>query len=232
MTDKKHENNELDLDKTLVETTHKVEHFYEDNKKNINIAIIALVVLVGGYIGYKKLYLEPREAEAQKEVFMAQKYFEIDSFDLALKGNETFKGFTDIASEYSGTKVGNLAHYYAGICHLRKGEFQEAIDQLEDFTTSNELIAPLAEGAIGDACVELADLDKGVKHYMKAAKMNSNKLTSPIFLKKAGIVFEEQKNYGDAIDAYNTIKNDYPDAQEAQDIDKYIARATALKEGN
>ena len=61
MTDKKHENNELDLDKTLVETTHKVEHFYEDNKKNINIAIIALVVLVGGYIGYKKLYLEPRE---------------------------------------------------------------------------------------------------------------------------------------------------------------------------
>jgi tetratricopeptide (TPR) repeat protein len=232
MTDNKHEKNELDLDKTLVETTHKVEHFYEDNKKNINIAIIALVVLIGGYIGYKKLYLEPKEVEAQKEVFMAQKYFEIDSFDLALIGNGTFKGFTDIASEYSGTKVGNLAHYYAGICHLRKGEFQEAIDQLEGFSTSNELIAPLAEGAIGDAYVELADLDKGVKHYMKAAKMNSNKLTSPIFLKKAGLVFEEQKNYGEAVDAYSAIKKDFPDAQEAQDIDKYIARATALKEGN
>jgi tetratricopeptide (TPR) repeat protein len=232
MTNKKQDNNDLDLDKSLVETTHKVEHFFEENKKNLSIAGIALVVLVGGYFAYTNMYLKPKEAEAQKEVFMAQKYFEIDSFDLALKGNGTFKGFSDIASEYSGTKVGNLAHYYAGICHLRKGEFQEAIDQLDDFTTSNELIAPLAEGAKGDAYVELADLDKGVKHYMKAAKMNSNKLTSPIFLKKAGIVFEEQKNYAEALDAYNAIKKDFPDAQEAQDIDKFIARVTALKEGN
>lgn len=232
MTNKKQDNNELDLDKSLVETTHKVEHFFEENKKNLTIAGIALVVLVGGYFAYTNMYLKPKEAEAQKEVFMAQKYFEIDSFDLALKGNGTFKGFSDIANEYSGTKIGNLAHYYAGICHLRKGEFQEAIDQLEDFTTSNELIAPLAEGAKGDAYVELADLDKGVKHYMKAAKMNSNKLTSPIFLKKAGIVFEEQKNYAEALDAYNAIKKDFPDAQEAQDIDKFIARVTALKEGN
>jgi tetratricopeptide (TPR) repeat protein len=230
MSDKKQQ--ELDLDRSLVETTHKVEDFYNNNKKNIITAVVVLVVLVGGYIGYKKLYIEPKEQEAQKEVFMAQKAFELDSFDLALKGNGTFKGFIEIAGEYSGTKIGNLAHYYAGICHLRKGEFQEAIDQLEDFSTDNELIAPLAEGAMGDAYVELGNLDKGVKQYTKAAKMSKNKLTSPIFYKKAGVVYEEQKNYGDALDAYTIIKNDYPEAQEAQDIDKYIARVTALKEGN
>lgn len=231
MTDKKH-NSELDLDKSLLETTHKVEHFYHDNKKNIYTALIVVAVLVLGYVGYKKLYIEPKEQEAEKEVFMAQKAFDADSFDLALKGNATFKGFADIATEYSGTKVGNLSHYYAGICHLRKGEFQEAIDQLEDFSTDNELVAPLAEGAIGDAYVELGDLDKGVKHYTKAAKMNSNKLTSPIFYKKAGLVYEEQKNYGEAVNVYTIIKTEFADAQEAQDIDKYIARATALKDGN
>src|SRR6202008_3364666 len=99
MTDKKH-NSELDLDKSLMETTHKVEHFYHNNKRNINILLVAVVVLVGGYIGYKRLYIEPKEQEAQKEVFMAQKAFEADSFDLALKGNGTFKGFDDIAAEY------------------------------------------------------------------------------------------------------------------------------------
>ncbi len=224
-------NNNLDLDKGLLETTHKVEDFYARHKKNINTALIALVVIVSGYFVYHKFYLTPREAEAQKEIFIAQNYFDVDSFSLALNGNESFKGFLAIADEYSGTKAGNLAHYYAGICHLRSGQFQEAIDQLEDFSTSNELVAPLAEGAIGDAYVELADLDNGVKHYMKAAKMSSNKLTSPIFFKKAGLVFEEQKNYSEAVDVYTTIKNDYADAQEAQDIDKYIARATALKEG-
>jgi len=225
-------NNDLDLEKTLSNTSHKVEDFYSQNKKNINIALLALVAIIGGYIGYNKLYLAPKEAEAQQEVFMAQRFFEIDSFSIALKGNGTFKGFTDIADDYSGTKVGNLAHYYAGICHLRIGEFQEAIDELESFSTSNELIAPLAKGGIGDAYVELANFEKGADFYMKAAKMNSNKLTSPIFYKKAGLVFEELKDYNKAVDAYTTIKKDFPEAQEAQDIDKYIARATALQEGS
>lgn len=223
--------NELDLDQTLMDTTHKVEDFYSRNKKNINIALIAIVAIVAGYFAYNNYYKAPREIEAQNAIFMAQKYFEVDSFSLALKGNDQFQGFEAVADEFGGTKAGNLAHYYAGICLLRTGAYQEAIDQLEKFSTSNELVAPLAEGAIGDAYVELADLDNGVKHYLKAAKMSKNKLTSPIFWKKAGLVFEEQKNYGEAVDAYSTIKNDYAEAQEAQDIDKYIARATALKEG-
>jgi tetratricopeptide (TPR) repeat protein len=226
------ETNNLDLDKTLVDTTHKVEDFYANNKKQINIALIAIVVLIGGYVGYKKLIVEPMNIEAQKEIFMAQKYFEMDSFALALNGNDKFKGVEAIAEEYGASKVGNLAHYYAGICNLRIGQHEAAIEHLEDFSTENLLIGPLAEGAIGDAYVELGDLDKGVSHYMKAARMSKNKLTSPVFLKKAGMVYEEKQSYGDALEAYQTIKKDFAESQEAQDIDKFIARATALKEGN
>jgi tetratricopeptide (TPR) repeat protein len=151
---------------------------------------------------------------------------------LALNGNEKFKGFEAIAEEYGASKAGNLAHYYAGICNLRTGQYESAIEHLEDFSTENLLIGPLAEGDIGDAYVELGDLDKGVNHYMKAARMTKNKLTSPVFLKKAGMVYEEKQSYVDALEAYQTIKKDFAESQEAQDIDKYIARATALKEGN
>jgi tetratricopeptide (TPR) repeat protein len=229
MTDKK-EHSEFEIEKTIVETTHKVEDFYHKNKKQITYALIALVIIIGGYVSYTKLYVEPMEVEAQKEIFRAQQLFEMDSFNLALKGNDKFKGFEDIAHEYGASKVGNLAHYYAGICLLRTGKFQEAIDQLEDFKSDNKLVAPLAAGAIGDAYVELNDLDKGVKYYMKAAKMSKNKLTSPIFYKKAGQIFEEKKEFGDAVDAYTIIKKDFSESQEAGDIDKYIARATAAKE--
>ena len=230
MTDKK-DHSELEIEKTLVETTHKVEDFYHKNKKQITYALIALVVIIGGYVAYNKLYVEPMEAEAQKEIFRAQQLFEIDSFNLALKGSDKFKGFEDIAHEYGASKVGNLAHYYAGICLLRTGKFQEALDQLEDFKSDNKLVAPLATGAIGDAYVELNDLDKGVKYYLKAAKMSKNDLTSPVFYKKAGMVYEEKKEYSDAVDAYTTIKKDFANSKEAQDIDKYIAKASALKEG-
>lgn len=230
MTDKKHDN--LDLDAALANTTHKVEDFYTKNKKNINTAILVLVVAVAGYFGLKKFYFEPREQEAQVEIFKAQQMFDVDSFNMALKGNGTFKGFADIASEYNGTKAGNLAHYYAGICMLRTGDFAGAVDMLEGFSSDNALIGPLAAGLLGDAYVESGDVEKGAKQYLKAARMSKNKLTAPVFFKKAGIAFEELKNYSDAVDAYNNIKNDYPDAQEATDIDKYIARASALKAEN
>ncbi len=230
MTDKKHDN--LDLDAALANTTHKVEDFYTKNKKNINTAVLVLVVAVAGYFGLKKFYFEPREQEAQVEIFKAQQMFDVDSFNMALKGNGTFKGFADIASEYSGTKAGNLAHYYAGICMLRTGDFAGAVDMLEGFSSDNALIGPLAAGLLGDAYVESGDVEKGAKQYLKAARMSKNKLTAPVFFKKAGIAFEELKNYSDAVDAYNNIKNDYPDAQEATDIDKYIARASELKAEN
>lgn len=230
MTDKKNDN--LDLDATLANTTHKVEDFYTKNKKNINTGILVLVVAVAGYFGLKQFYFEPREQEAQVEIFKAQQMFDVDSFNMALKGNGTFKGFADIASEYSGTKAGNLAHYYAGICMLRTGDYAGAVDMLEGFSSDNALVGPLAAGLLGDAYVESGDIEKGAKQYLKAARMSKNKLTSPVFFKKAGIAFEELKNYSDAVEAYNSIKNDYPDAQEATDIDKYIARASSLKAEN
>ena len=228
MTDK---NNNLDLDATLATTTHKIEDFYNKNKKNINTALIAVIVIAGGYFGLKKFYFEPKEQEAQIEIFKAQRAFDVDSFSLALNGNAKFKGFKDIAEEYSGTAVGNLAHYYSGICLLRTGDFAGAIEMLEDFSTDNVLVGPLAAGLLGDAYVESGDIEKGAKQYLKAARMNKNKSTSPVFYKKAGIAFEELKKYDEAIDAYNSIKNDFSDAQENSDIEKYIARATTLKEG-
>lgn len=226
-----HKKDNLDLDAALANTTHKVEDFYSKNMKNINIALLAILVAVGGYFGVKKFYIEPKEQEAQVEIFKAQHYFEIDSFAIALKGNGQVKGFAEIAEDYSGTKAGNLAHYYAGVCMLRTGDFAGAIDMLEDFSTDNALIGPLAAGLLGDAYVENNEVEKGAKQYLKAARMSKNKATTPVFYKKAGVAFEELKNYDEAVDAYTNIKTDYADTQEGADIDKFIARATALKEG-
>ena len=80
MTNKKHE--DLDLDVALANTTHSVEDFYSKNKKNINTALIVVVLAVAGYFGLKQYYFEPLEQEAQVEMFKAQQMFEIDSFNM------------------------------------------------------------------------------------------------------------------------------------------------------
>lgn len=228
--DHKEENKpELELDATIIETSHKVEDFYHTYKKQIQIGAAALLLLVGGYYAFRAFYLEPKEKEAQAAIFKAQVLFEKDSFDLALKGQGDVLGFEAVAEEYGMTKAGNLAHYYAAICLMRKNDFQGAIDHLDKFSSDNELVGPLATGLKGDAYVELNELDKGASQYMKAAGMSKNKLTAPVFLKKAGLAYEELKSYDDAVAAYTKIKNEYSDANEAMDIDKYIARATAAK---
>lgn len=226
------EKSNLDLDETIVETTHKLESFYEKFKKQINLGLIAVAAVIAGYMGFKMWYLEPKEQEAQAAIFKAQQWFEQDSFALALNGAGETQGFEAIASEFGLTKAGNLAHYYAGICNMKLGNFDAAVDHLKSFSTDNALLAPLSEGLKGDAYSELGDYGKAAKQYLKAAGLTKNKLTAPIYLKKAGLVLEEQKEFNDAVSAYEKIKKDYSDSQEAQDIDKYIARAKTLAQNS
>jgi TolA-binding protein len=204
----------------------RTEQYIEENQKSLTIIILAIVVVVAGYLGYKKFYLEPANADAQASMFVAENYFEQDSFQLALDGDGANYGFLDVIDEFSITKAANLAHYYAGVCYMRTGDFEEAIDHLEKFDAEDIMIASLALGALGDCNLELGNKKEAASFYLKAGARKKNSFTSPIFLKKAGLVLEDLQEYEKALKAYNTIKKDYPDTDEGKVIDKYI---TALE---
>lgn len=210
------------------EAFSKTEQFIEKNQKIILIVIGAIILVVLGYFGFKKIYLAPREKEAQSQMFMAEKYFETDSLTKALKGDGNYLGFLDIIDQYKFTKSANLSHYYAGICYLKKGEFQNAIDQLNKFSSSDELVAPMAIGAIGDAYMELNNTDKAIDYYLKAANKRKNDLTSPMFLMKAGMAYELEGKNDLALKTYMRIKTDFGRTSEGRDIDKYIARMNGM----
>jgi tetratricopeptide (TPR) repeat protein len=202
----------------------RTELFIEENSKIFSYIIIGLFVVVGGFIGVKRLIIAPKQAEASAQMFMAEQYFEKDSFNLALNGDGNYLGFLDIVDDYKVTKAGNLANYYAGICYLNLGQFNEAIDALQKFKSNDEMMQPIAVGAIGDAYVELQDLESAVQSYNKAANLRDNEFTTPIFLLKAGQLHEKLDQPQKALNAYTRIKEDYPDSAEARQIDKYIER--------
>lgn len=208
---------------TVENALSKTEQYIEENQKSLTIILLAIVVVVGGYLGYKKFYLEPANKEALESMYVAENYFEIDSFNLALNGDGANFGFLDVIDEYGITKAGNLAHYYAGICYMRTGDFESAIDHLEKFDGEDIMIGSLAIGAIGDCNMELGNKKEAADLYLKAAIRKKNNFTSPIFLKKAGMVYEDLEEYDKAMKAYRTIKKEYPDTEEGRQIDKYIA---------
>ena len=201
------------------------EQYIEENKKSLTIIVAAIVIVVGGYMGYKHLYIGPKELEAQGQVFKAEQYFQADSFRLALEGDGNALGFNDIIDDYGLTETANLSHYYAGICYLRLSKYENAIEQLKKFDSGDKLVSVLAIGAIGDAYSELGDLNKAASFYEKAANKNKNNFTSAIYLKKVGLVYEKLGEYKKAYTAYKKIKMSYPSSDEARDIDKYVQSA-------
>lgn len=202
----------------------RTELFIEDNSKVFSYIIIGILIVVGGFIGIKKLVIAPKQTEASSQMFMAEQYFEKDSFNLALNGDGNYLGFLDIIDEYKITKAGKLANYYAGICYLNLGQYEDAIKSLSNFSIKDEMIQPIATGAMGDAYVELEDFDKAVSAYMKAANIRDNQFTSPIFLLKAGQLHEILDQPNKALNAYTRIQDDYPDSAEARQVGKYIER--------
>lgn len=202
----------------------RTEQFIETNQKQISLVALAIIAIVGGFYGFSKLYSQPREKKAQSELFMAQHYFEVDSFRLALDGDGSNLGFLEIIDEYGSTPAGELSHYYAGICYLNMGENQKAIDHLNKFSTDEEVVSAMATGATGDAYLQMGNKEKAIAQYKKAAQIK-NTTSAPYFLMKLGLVYEELGQYAQATEAYQKIKDEYAASAEARQIDKYLTRA-------
>lgn len=212
---------------SVEETLSRTEQLLEENYKVLLTALGVIVVLVGlGWLG--KLYLNKRNDEAQSQMFQAERYLQLDSIKLALNGDGNYLGFLDIAREYKFTNSGNLAKYSAGICYLHLGKYNEAIDYLNKYSKKDKVIASLAIGATGDAYVELGNVDKGLSKYIEAADYADNSFNTPLFLMKAGELYELKGKFAEALKLYEKIENKYPESTEGSSIEKYIARVKTL----
>lgn len=210
------------------EALSKTERFIENNQKILTIIIGVIVVIVLIFFGFKRFYMAPREQEAKEQMYMAQEYFEIDSLNLALNGDGMYPGFLKIIDDYGMTQGANLSNYYTGVCYLKMGNYEEAIDYLKSFKGKDQVLGPMAKGAIGDAYIELNQPAKAAGYYIEAADLKENEFTTPLFLMKAGWTYEIMKDYTNAVSTYERIKYKYPTSNEAREIDKYIARAKGL----
>ncbi len=224
----------------VLEATENInnrEAFFMKYKKAILIAVAAIIVVIAGVFLYISQISGPREEKASTALSKGQTYFNNEMFEQAVNGDGAgFVGFAKLADEYSGTKAGNLANLYAGLCYANLGKWAEAQKSLDAFSTEDDqMISPASQAALGDAYAHLNQLDKAVEAFKKAADMadskaedDANNSLSPIFLIKAGEVLESQGKKDEALKIYQDIKKKYVNSMLVQsaEIDKYIERAS------
>lgn len=217
---------------TLDTTASKSEQWIEKNNKALFYGLIAIAVVILGFLGYNNYIVEPTEKEASNELSFPRTYFdeaatapssEIDSLlKLGLEGVDGRYGFLDIATTYSGTKAGNLANYYAGVSYLKMKDYANAIEYLSKFDSDDEILGPVALGAIGDAFADINQPEEALEYYEKAAYKKDNEFTAPLFLFKAGRTALELNKFDKAEKFFTKIKEEYKNSNYGRDIDKYI----------
>ena len=226
MAEQKNQNEHLNVEDALTQS----EAFLIKYKNAIIGGVVAVIIIVAGFIMYKNLYAEPREEKAQAALFKGQEYFEQDAFEQALNGDSIgYTGFLKVADDYSGTKAANLAKAYAGICYAELGKYEEAVKMLDSFNGKDQMVAPAILGAAGNCYAQLGQLDKAASTLLSAADKADNNTLSPIFLIQAGEILVKQGKYDDAVNAYTKIKDKYFQSYQAMDIDKYIEQAKLMK---
>ena len=221
---------------TLDEGANKAEEFVEKNQKYIFIIIGVVALFVLGKLGYDQFLAKPAQATAMNEMYQAQKYFNDavtgttakDSlYNLALNGGNGKLGLLDITKDYSSTPAGNLANYYAGMAYLNTKKYEEAVSHLTKFDSEDEILAPMAKGAIGDAFIQLNQKDDALDYYKQAFKLRNNAFSTPTYLYKAGVTALELGKAKEALGFFERIKNDYPKSTEAANAELFIGKAEA-----
>lgn len=220
-----------------VENPSKSEAFFSKFKKQILIAVVAIIVIVAGAVLYNAYVAGTREDKASTALAKGQQYFNQEQFDKALNGDgASYAGFIKIASDYSGTDAANLANLYAGLCYANLGKWNEAVTTLEKFSSkSDAIISPAAMAALGNAYANTGNIDKAISAFKKAADMadskaadDTNNSLSPTFLIQAAELLESQNKSDEALKIYEDVKKKYVNSQVVQssEIDKYIERIT------
>lgn len=215
------------------QTLNNQEQFFLKYRKQILIAVAAILLIIAGCLAYKTLVAEPRENKASTAMAKAQEMFAQQDFQKALNGDKTNEGFLSVIENYGGTDAANLAKGYAGLCYAQMGKWQEAVKYLEDFSPkSDAVISPAIVAALGNAYASTGKVDEAVSKLKKAASMadsrseSVNNSLSPTYLLQAARLLESQKKTDEALKIYKEIKEKYVNSAAAQEIDKYIERAS------
>ncbi len=220
-----------DVNDTLTDLEQKVEK----NKKAIMWACVIVAVVVAAILVYIYAVRKPGINKANEQFGQAfnEQMFVSDSTALVMYQDLADNGSYDAA---------NLANLYAATILYQKGEYQQALDYLKNYSASESIIAATSKSLEGDCYVNLKDYDKALSCYEDAIdEADENPYLVPMFLGKMANVQHELKDYKAEADLYRQIKDNYTNVYlqtsrfynvganpTVRDIDKYIERAEAL----
>lgn len=240
MADKKAGADQIDAS----EIVEKAKGFWAAYSKKIIIVGSAVIVLLGGYIGYKYFVTVPNEKAANEQIFPAEKLFGLmasqstynqDTVNIVLNGDKAkgVTGLLKIASKYGGTKSGNRAQFMIGACYLQLKQFDKAISHLKDFDGNGaDQIQSKAYMLLGHAYAESKKTSEALEYYSKAGNisdLDEGMASEALFI--AGRYADAIGKTKEATELFQKLKDKFPASSKVSsgDVDKYLGSLGVTK---
>lgn len=188
----------------------------------IALSVIAVIVLIYIFAIRNPGIKAANDAVSQADVTLSQ-------------GNDSLalSQYRQVASQY-GHDGGNRAALMAATMLYKDGKYEEALNELKNFSPTEAIVGAAAYSLEGDCNVNLQKYPEALKCYDKAiAQSGDNALYTPLFMMKKATVLREQKDYSAELKVLKQIQADYPQYGNTYgiSIEKYIARAEAQANG-
>jgi tetratricopeptide (TPR) repeat protein len=214
----------------LITTYGKVTSYYDQNKKYINYAFTALVVIVIGTI----IYINNHRTNNVKAATELGKVFSIydaaandpRQYTTAVEGQPErgIMGLRAIVDNYGSTVSGELARFYLANAYLHLGKYDDALKQFGSFSSSSDLLTASALAGIGACCEAKSDYATAAKRYEKAANAISDPSVTPDYLNSAARCYGMSGEKERAIELLKRIKKEFPKSAVAREVDRYISQ--------
>lgn len=192
-----------------------------ENKKMLFWVVGVIVIVAVFVMSYFFIYQNPKLNKA---------YEAYNKVEMTAMGNDTVaaKEYAKVADANNNTP-GHLAALSAAESYYNIGKYAEAAKYLEKFKSSDKVLSANAYLLLGDCYVNLKKYPQALEAFEKGVKeADKNPQIAPRGLMKMAVVYDEQKQYANALDCYTQIKNEYPQFVAGNvEIDAYIERENA-----
>ncbi len=206
----------------------KTELFFEENGKKISIAIVSIAAVAAALFGYKSIVMDPAEENAAAAMYSAQSLFEgaQPDYQVALEGDAVTTGFLQVIQDYKSTPSANLAKHYAGICYIKLGDNDSAAKYLKEYKAQKGIPAQIINAQNlalqADILVDSGNYNEATTLFERAATISTNNLTTPLYLRKAGMAAQAAGDIAKAKSLFTQVTNEYPNSAEARNAEKYL----------
>lgn len=209
----------------LVKTYVQATTFFETHKKNITTGlVIALVVVAGGFF-----YAKNRAADNERALTDLARVYQLydnGQYQIAIDGvpERNIPGLKSIVENYGGTDGGNLARFYLANAYFQTGKYDEALEEFDDFSTSEQMLEVSRLAGIA-ACHEAkGEYRDAATSFEKAATSYTKDVNAAENLNHAAANYALAGDKEKALELYKKLKKNYPTTSAAREADRYIAQ--------